>query len=142
MAEEELTQEQKEQLKEYLGFGAPLPEDKQNVFSFLNKVATSDDTTKTGNLTIDELGMPTLNFRTYKDLALISNKIIGNEFFNEYFIAKGEILTSTSLSKDAKLINLAVIQKREIQDTTKPRKVNAGWFKKKPKEGEEGEQSV
>ena len=136
--EENLTTEEKQALKEYLGIGAPIPEEKHNVFSFLNKVATSDDTTKVGNLNIDELGMPTLTLRAYKDLGLISDKIIGNTFFHDYYIAKGENITATSLSKDAKLINLAIMQKRIIEDTTKPKKENKGWFKKK--EGNQGEE--
>ena len=132
MNDEELTQEQKEELKEYLGVGTPVPEEKHNVHSFLYRVATSNDTTKLGNLEGDELGKPRLTLRTYKDLALISKEIIGNDFLAEYYTKQAEILTSTSLSKDAKLINLAVVQKRQIEDLSKPpRKENSGWFKKK-----------
>ena len=134
---EELTPEEKKALSEYLGFGAAAPEEKHNVHSFLYKVATSDDTTKVGNLTIDEIGMPHINLRTYKELALISGKIMDNEFLEKYYQAKGEIITATSLSKDAKLINLAVLQKRQIEDVTKPRVQNSGWFKKKPEQQEE-----
>lgn len=137
-----LSPEEKKAVSDYLGFGAALPEEKHNAHSFLNKVATSDDTTKVGNLTIDELGMPTLPLRTYKDLALVSEKIIGNDFFKDYFIAKGEILTASSLSKDAKLINLAVIQRRQIEDLSKPeRKINKGWFGQKENKPEENQQS-
>ena len=140
MTDENLSPEEKKALTEYLGFGAQLPEEKYNVHSFLNKVATSDDTTKTGNLTADELGLPKISLRTLKELSLISDKIVGNSFFREYYTAKGEILTATSLSKDAKLISLAVVQKRQIEDLTKTeRKENKGWFK--PKEKPEGVQS-
>lgn len=131
---EELTDDESKSLKEYLGFGAPVPEEKHNVHSFLNRVATSTDTTKIGNLTIEEIGMPRLTLRTYKDLSLIAGKIMGNKFLSDYYAAQAEILTSTSLSKDGKLINLAVIQKRQIEDTTKPRKENKGMFKKKEPE--------
>ncbi len=124
-------------IPEYLGFGTPVPEEKQNVFSFLNKVATSDDTTKVGNLTAEEVGLPKLSLRTYKEMELISGTIMNNQFFADYYKAKGEILTSTSLSKDAKLLNLAVIQKRVVEDATKPRKINKGWFKKKGEENNE-----
>lgn len=124
-------------IPEYLGFGASVPEEKQNVFSFLNKVATSDDTTKVGNLTTEEVGLPKLPLRTYKEMELISGTIMNNKFFADYYKAKGEILTSTSLSKDAKLLNLAVIQKRVVEDATKPRKINKGWFKKKEEENNE-----
>lgn len=132
MSEEELSKEEKDAVdsKAY-NFGAPVPEEKHNVHKFLHDVATSEDTTKVGNLTIEELGMPRLTLRTYKDLALISGKIMNNSFLAEYYNAQAEILTSTSLSKDGKLINLAVLQKRQIEDVTKPRKENGGWFKKK-----------
>ena len=140
MTEENLSPEEKKALTEYLGFGAQLPEEKYNVHSFLNKVATSDDTTKTGNLKEEELGIPKISLRTLKELSLISDRIVGNTFFKDYYTAKGEILTATSLSKDAKLISLAVVQKRQIEDLTKiERKENKGWFK--PKEKPEGVQS-
>lgn len=139
--EGDLTPEEKNILKETLGFGAPIPEEKHNVHSFLFKVATSKDTTKLGNLTSDELGMPRLTLRTYKDLSLISGEIIGNPFLSSYYSDQAEILTSTSLSKDAKLINLAVLQKRQIEDVTKPRKENSGWFKPKTQENQQGETS-
>lgn len=140
MTEEELSQKDKEALREYLGIGAPLPEEKHNVHSFLYKVATADDTTKVGNLSADEVGVPILTLRANKELALIADKIMGNEYFRDYYTAKGEILTSTSLSKDAKLLTLAVMQKRIIEDATKPRKENKGWFKKKEdEEKREGE---
>lgn len=128
---ENLSIEDKAALRDYLGFGAPIPEEKHNVHSFLFKVATADDTTKVGNLTAEEVGTPMLTLRANKELALISDKIIGNSYFKDYYLAKGEILTSTSLSKDAKLLTLAVIQKRIVEDATKPRKENSGWFKKK-----------
>lgn len=106
------------------------------LYSFLNKVATSEDTTKVGNLKEEELGEPSKTLRTYKEMALIAKKLMDNDVLEEYYIAKGEIITSTSLSKDAKLINLAVIQKRVLEDETKPMKENKGWFKKKDKSEE------
>lgn len=132
---DQLTEEDKKTLKE-LGFGAAIPEEKHNVHSFLHKVATAEDTTKLGNLDISELGMPRLTLRTYKDLALISAHIIDNPYLAKYYSLQGENVTATSLSKDAKLINLAVIQKREIEDKTKPRVINKGWFKPKEQQGD------
>ena len=138
--EDNLSSQEKETLKEYLGFGTPLPEEKHNVHSFLYKVATADDTTKVGNLTAEEVGLPKISLRGLKNAALIAEYIVGNKEISEYLKAKGEILTSTSLSKDAKLLTLAVIQKRILtaEDTTKIRKQNAGWFKPKEKTIEEG----
>ncbi|UCD20928.1 MAG: hypothetical protein JSW08_00050 [archaeon] len=137
MTEEEipLTPEEKKALSEYLGFGVPLPEEKHSAHSFLYRVATADDTTKVGNLKEEEVGEPKITLRGVKELALISDKIIGLDVFKDYFNQKGEIITSTSLSKDAKLINLAVIQRRQIEDLSKSeRKINKGWFKPKSKE--------
>lgn len=131
MSEEQLTDAEKAELQKY--FGSPHGEEKHSVHTFLNKVAISDDTTKTGNLTAEEVGVPKLTLRTYKELALISDKIIGSDDFKEYYEKKGEILTSTSLSKDAVLIKLAVVQRRELSDVTPIRKENKGWFKKKQK---------
>jgi hypothetical protein len=111
----------------------PKAEDKANAHTFLTKVAESDDTTKTGNLNDTELGMLPSTQRSYKELALIGGEIIGNPYFKEYFEREAEILTSTSLSKNAKLIELAVVTRREFsKDGYKPpRKPSSSWFKKK-----------
>lgn len=120
----------------YYAFGSPIPEEKHNVHSFLNSVATSEDTTKTGNLEIGELGLPRTNLRTIKEMSLIASDIMDNSFMSDYYKKKGEILTATSLSKDGKLINLAVIQKRQIEDQTQKPKENKGWFGSKDKKDE------
>ena len=57
--------------------------------------------------------------------------IAEEEDWADYFKAKSEILTSTSLSKDAKLLELAVVSRREVADVTPKRQINTGWFKKK-----------
>lgn len=131
----ELDEAEKKALESY--FSSPQPEEKHNVHTFLHNVATSKDTTKTGNLKEEEIGKPLINARTLKGLALISDKILDSDFLKTYFEARSEILTSTSLSKDATLIKLAVVQRRELADLTKPeRKENKGWFKKKNQEPE------
>jgi len=111
----------------------PSAEERQNVHTFLHNVATAKDTTKTGFLNEEELGRPTLPSRTYKELELFCNDVANMSWYGEYFRKKGEILTATSLSKEAKLITLAIssLQKREMADVTKPKKQNKGWFKPK-----------
>lgn len=111
----------------------PRADDKANAHTFLTKVAEADDTTKTGNLNDTELGMLPSTQRSYKELALICGGIMDNKYFKDYFEKEAEILTSTSLSKNAKLIELAVIQRREFsRDGDKPpRKPSSSWFKKK-----------
>jgi len=137
--EPEMTeQEIAERLSNLVG-NTPTAEAQNNVHTFLHNVATAKDTTKTGNLSIEELGNPTLPSRTYKELELFCNDVANMDWYGDYFKKKGEILTATSLSKEAKLITLAIssLQKREMADVTKPRKPNKGWFKKSgpPAEG-------
>ena len=141
MAEEEqLTQEQlDEALRNY---GAPQPEEKHNIHKFLNEVSKSKDTTKTGYLTDIELGTTPYAERTYKNLELQSKELCDDDIWAKYFAQKAEILTATSLSKNAKLLSLAVLQRRELADVTKqPMKANKGWFTKKEKSSGEGTES-
>lgn len=133
MSDDELTKE----LEKFVG-AAPAQDDKHNVHTFLNKVATAEDTTKTGFLTVEELGQMQQTLRSYKELGLVSDKIMNNPFFNEYFLAEAEIVTGTSLSREGKLINLAVINRKQVEDLTKEKSVNKGWFGKKKDEKEEG----
>jgi len=126
---------------EYAGF-SPSGEEKQNVHTFLHDVAVTPDTTKVSNLSIEELGNPKLPLRTHKELELFCRDILSQKEFANYFQKKGEILTSTALSKDAKLIDLAVVQRREIGEISKaPLKENKGWFKKRQRGGDLNQQS-
>lgn len=133
---DQLTEEEVIELQKYLGAGSPTPEEKHSVHKFLADVATSDDTTKTGFLESGEVGTPKHPSRTLKNVALICSDIMGNNFLQQHYNQEAEILTSTSLSKDAKLISLAVISRRQLEDVTKPKKQNKGWFSGKKDKGE------
>lgn len=131
----DLTEEEKEALKDY---PYPLPDAKHNVHTFLNEVHKTKDTTKVGYLKEEELGVPSNPVRVYKEMELISRVICQNKLFADYFASESENTLATSLSREGKLINLAIMQKRVIEDATKFRKPNTGWFKKKePAEGME-----
>ena len=130
--EEMSVEEIEKQISQIVGT-APVADEKQNVHSFLFNVARASDTTKLGYLSIEEVGLPKLPIRTYKELALFCKDVGNMDYFNNYFLAKAEIMTSTSLSKDAKLISLAVMHRKEIADVTKPRVENKGWFRRKKK---------
>ncbi len=88
--------------------GVTTQEDKHNVHVFLNKVAESKDTTKTANLRvdkdIDELGVPSYPVRAALEMALVSEKIMGNNYFQNYFEKEAEITLATSLSREGFLI--------------------------------------
>lgn len=123
---EEITEQQAESLLREFA------KDKDSVQSFFRDVIQSDDTTKTGNLDIDELGMPGLPLRSAKELELFCRDVWSQDCWANYFKSLAEIHTSTSLSKDAILIKLAVTKKSEVADVTpKHKRRNSGWFTKK-----------
>ena len=142
MGEEDLTTEEKDELYKYLAAtGTPVAEEKFNVHLFLNKVATTEDTTKVANLMEEELGAPKYPVRAQKNFARISSDIIGNETFADYFKGQAEDTLATSLSREGFLDKLAITTTRQFGEINKaPRKKNRSWFQRKPKpsEGAEG----
>lgn len=110
-------------------------ESKTNMHTFFNNVVKSVDTTKTGYLTEDELGMSNLPVRTYKELALFSKDVADQAYWGDYFEKMSEIQTSSSLSKHGFLMKLSVTQKKEMADVS-PKKENKGWFRRNDDKGE------
>lgn len=115
---------------------APSQEEKQNVHTFLVNVIQAEDTMKVaklGNLRddkeINELGRPEWNVRGALEMARISDKLMGNEFFKDFFCASVNETNSTSLSREGFIIRQATVQTKQIADITKRRKINKGWFK-------------
>jgi len=131
MVDEEMTDEELSQKLAALIGTTPTQEEKHNVHTFLRDVVLTRDTTRVGYLKEEEIGLPRLPMRTYKELALFCDEVADMGYYADYFNKKAEILTSTSLSKDAKLLELAVVTRREVADVTKKRKKNKGWFRKK-----------
>ncbi len=133
MAEEELTDEQAlMKIAQAMKDNNISTDDKHSVHTFLFNIAMAEDTTKTGYLRsdkdVDELGLPKHPVRTSKNMALISEKIINNEFFKEYFEKEAEITLSTSLSREGFLVRQGTTQTKHVADVTKRRKTNKGWF--------------
>jgi len=90
---EDMTEQQAEEMLR--GFS----ESKQSMHSFLKSVVVHEDTTKTGNLSIEELGYSKNPVRTYKELGLFSEEIIEDKPWADYFNKMSEVQTSTSLFK-------------------------------------------
>lgn len=113
---------------------APMQDEKVNIHTFLRDVVVTPDVTRVGNLRDDkdmnELGMPNYHVRGAKDMALISDKIMNNEFFTSYFQAEAQETLATSLSRTGFLVRQASMQTKQVVDATKRRKVNKGWFGK------------
>ena len=136
MTDLQLTPEEEALLKE--AYGYPMPETKPSVYQFFNDIARAKDTTKTGNLIETEIGVPKIPVRTYKNIALFSEIVADKPGFAEYFREKAEIMTATSLSRNALMLRLSVTTKKEVANVTKARGLNKGWFGKKKSEEEEG----
>lgn len=132
----ELTPAEIKELQDAIYGDAPTPTDKMSVHSFLDNVARAKDTTKLGYLKEEEIGMPQLPIRANKELALISEDIMQNNFISDYFKKEAEITTSTSLSRQGFLIKQATVSHRKIEDVTKMPKEKSGWFKKKEQPNE------
>jgi len=127
-----LSDAEKAEVRDILGYGGSLPDGKQNVHTFLFSVATAEDTTRLGYLKEEEIGTMSNPVRAFKHLSLFAKDIMKKEGLSEYFNKNSEIATSTSLSRDGFLIDKAVTQRRILSDgDKKPRKENKSWFKKK-----------
>lgn len=109
-------------------------DEKVNVHTFLREVAVTPDVTRVGNLRDDkemnELGSPNFHVRGDLDMALISDKIMGINFFKEYFEKEAQDTLATSLSRNGFLVRQASTQVKQVADITKRRKINKGWFGK------------
>ena len=130
-----LTEEEQQQL-EAAGY-FPKQDPKHNIHTFLSKVLETKDSTKVGFLNEEELGMPRHSVRNHMECALISDKIMNNDLFTAFFDKSAEDIFASSLSRNAKLLTIAVTQKRTVADETKIRKPSSSWFKSKAKKEDE-----
>lgn len=125
--EEGITEQEMEELLRNATGTATIPDQKFSPHAFLHAVATATDTTKVGNLREEEVGIPKLSSRTLKELALFCRNIADEDSWGDYFEKRAEILTSTSLSKEAKLIDLAVMNRSEIANVSRRRVLKKNW---------------
>lgn len=116
---------------------APSQEDKQNVHTFLLNVVQEDKIdkiSKVGNLrddkVINELGKPKWTARGSLRMALVSDKIMDNEFFTDFFNADAMITFNTSLSREGFLVKQATTSTKQVADATRRRKTSSGIFRK------------
>lgn len=98
-------------------YGSPDEVIPENVYTFLKRaIFETPETFKVGNLKQPELGQPQIPVRTWLNIALSFEKR-GSSKLDEYCRAKANILTNTSLSRDATALKLAVTQKKEVLRT-------------------------
>ena len=117
---------------------APVQEEKHSVPTFLFNVVQAEVNKKLGNLRVDkdvdELGTPIYNVRGALEMKRISDKIMENAYFSEYFDSHAEDTLRTSLSREGFLIKQATTQTKQVADVTRRRKTNKGWFGKQTTE--------
>lgn len=107
-------------------------QEKANTHSFFTKVIQHNDTTRIGNITVEELGDPQITVRGLKELETFSRTIEKNDLWADWFKSMAEVTNATSLSKEGFLLRLSVTQKKELADvTSQAKKQNKGWFKSK-----------
>lgn len=125
---------------------APMQEERHNIHTFLTNVVQTeqiDKLTKVGNLRDDkelnELGVPRWHVRGGLEMARISEKIMNNKFFQEYFQAQVSETLATSLSREGFLIKMGTVTTKQVADVTKRKKTNKGWFGKSTTEESGGD---
>lgn len=106
------------------------PEIKESFLSFLKSIIGLEDSTKTSNLTSEEMN----NVRIYQNMAHFS-KQFKLENLNNYLFHKGEIILATSLSRKGFLLQTAITSVRKVDrndnKNTGAAKEQSGWFKNK-----------
>jgi len=136
MTEQEMSDEEAiMKIAQAMKDNAPSQEDKQNVHSFLVNVVKEDgidSISRVENLRDDkelnELGVPRWNVRGALEMARISEKIMNNDFFKDYFESCAKETLGTSLSREGFIIKQATTQTKQVADITKRRKINKGMF--------------
>lgn len=144
--EDTLTEEEVLKLAQAMKDNVPTQDEKQNVHTFLHSVVLAEDTRKIGNLKDDkdfnELGFPELTVRGGFDLALISDEIMDNKFFSDFFKKQAEDTLATSLSRGGFLIRQATTTTKQLADATKRKKINKSMFGKKTEEKSGGDITI
>lgn len=96
------------------GYGSPEEVTPENVHTFLKRaIFDTPETFKVANLKQAELGQPQIPVRTWLNIAL-SFKMRDSSPLEIYCRDKANIITNTSLSRDATSLKLAVTQKKEV----------------------------
>lgn len=115
--------------------GYPDPPSKESLMKFFRDILAFtkldyDKISKTGNLSVGEIGFLSLPTRNYLSLANYV-EVEGWDKVAGYLRMKANIVSGTSLSKKALLLNLAITQKRVSKSLGAPsREVKTGLFGK------------
>lgn len=130
--EETQLRSQMNELEEFLRKQAV---EEKGIDAFFLEIIRAEDSTKIGNITSDELGMPQLPVRTLFELGNDCSNIPSLSSLGASFRSQAENILSTSLSKEGFLIKARITQKKEFLDQKK-KKYKRTLFGKKEVEEE------
>jgi len=109
---------------------APSPQRRDDLYSLFWKVIKTVDSSKVGNLSKEELGMLNISVRDLQRIYLLSVQL-GHPTFGKFWLDQGEIVLSTSSSKEGWLPELFVSSKTERK---KSRKYNVQNLQNQPQQ--------
>jgi hypothetical protein len=95
----------------------PMTPEKDSSFKFYREILNSRESKKTGNLSGAELGQLNHSVRRYEEMANLAS-YVQRPHFAEYMRRKGEIVSSTSMSKKGFFMKLIVTRIRQSKDET------------------------
>ncbi len=134
-AEELQTLQDQVDEEEDTGYGSPTPEKKDNQLKLFRDIINTEDSRKVANLHKTELGEVKVGVRGHLDISLYcaAEKL---EPLVEYFEAKAEITSATSLSRKGFLLQTMITQIQKTQKIREPTpEVKRSIFGRKPDGG-------
>jgi hypothetical protein len=121
-------------------------DERHNIHTFLTQVVNTEEidrVSKVGNLRddreINELGIPDWHVRGALKMSRISDKVMDNDFFKEYFDSQARETLATSLSREGFIIRQGTTSTKQVADITKRRKVSKGFLGKEKVEEQGGD---
>ena len=127
--ENDLTPEEKATLASYMGSNFPKQEEKTGIYHFFNKVLGLKDSSKIGNLDVEELN----TVRNLQRAKLYADEM-GLDLVKDYLQKRAEIIISTSLSKKMALIQAIITTKKDSKTSLKTGEEKQKWSWNKKKE--------
>ena len=110
-----------DQQRDYAEDLTPAYEKKDDLFSLFWKMVNKADSSKIANLNKVELGMLNLSVRDCQKISLLADTL-GHKGFAKFFKAQGELIASTSLSKEGFLPQI-VVTSRRVKAKDEPREL-------------------
>ena len=93
-------------------YGSPTPEELNNQWSIIKNAIDKDDALRTTLLLPEELGRPLFSVRFYMDLKYLS-EYYNAPILSNYFESKVKNITSSGMSREGFIMNLAATRRRE-----------------------------